>query len=876
MSVKKIKPKGIKARSDFRSHPLGIAIFFLVLGVLVVSICILRVLTDQSRTFKTAVVKNVNPQVAAEVNKKLVYNLAGVDRVEYYSPLFDILLSYNPKKFRFEEATEETVGLSYYPDVMLPAFFEMGELRKVPVSRVDTDINNYFIKLYDYDFHRNFKVLEQKTEGDLSWLKLTYEFSSVFDESKTIAKTHVICSRQIGDNYYAITLGLEAWEDADALLADFKEILSSVTVSPKEVAANIDLELKEAGMKVSFDREKWQVRQSTTGDWFYLDSIPVDDKNHVHFEVIARKGEKNLDAKTYGQTMIQESIEEIKKSPEVFKDLKIISQGEKITLGGLTFDELKFSHKGWSGLTVTTSYFGFNTETGYGIEITFIVHDEESEQAKSVTPILESIQFVNSEKISGQSNKNQVLGTASVQIDKASLVGINSVVHIFNRSCAQIQVAENIQELTNTSGKNYKYCSAALGSGFFVSKDGYVVTNAHVAHYNPKDIVINSLMMSDRLSGFWLDFLNDINSYLVGEGESMDVGMLISYGVVSFLDLIDQGLITLTADYNNYIETTEPFEISKETLELVNNNGKTEARLVETPPLESLYELSVNQAISEQIQPIKEPDLALLKVEPFANVEEFPFLNVANINSVVVGQSIQVIGFPGIADERMLFSAVASSIPTLTKGTVSAIKPSSDGNFNLVQIDASISHGNSGGPIINQEAQVVGVSTYGLGIGESADINLGVGSDAVLKLVEKNGISSQSSRVVELIESGVDNLGKSYFKWAIRDFNEAMLLYPLANGALQPMVVLAQEKINNQEDKTPLFKIGSLEIGLSQMIIIGVGLVLIMAGIVITMIVLKKKKEKQGPTPPINYMPPISPSNPAGQEYTPPSPTATS
>jgi len=48
---------------------------------------------------------------------------------------------------------------------------------------------------------------------------------------------------------------------------------------------------------------------------------------------------------------------------------------------------------------------------------------------------------------------------------------------------------------------------------------------------------------------------------------------------------------------------------------------------------------------------------------------------------------------------------------TVTKGIVSALRTTTDGT-KLVQIDAPINQGNSGGPLINQQGLVIGVNAF--------------------------------------------------------------------------------------------------------------------------------------------------------------------
>ncbi len=84
--------------------------------------------------------------------------------------------------------------------------------------------------------------------------------------------------------------------------------------------------------------------------------------------------------------------------------------------------------------------------------------------------------------------------------------------------------------------------------------------------------------------------------------------------------------------------------------------------------------------------------------------------------------------------------------PTISKGIVSALGRIIDVDpivpitmIDLIQTDASISPGNSGGPLVNTYAEVIGINTAklqeGLGLGFAIDIN--GARDVALQLIEK-------------------------------------------------------------------------------------------------------------------------------------------
>ena len=127
-------------------------------------------------------------------------------------------------------------------------------------------------------------------------------------------------------------------------------------------------------------------------------------------------------------------------------------------------------------------------------------------------------------------------------------------------------------------------------------------------------------------------------------------------------------------------------------------------------------------------------DLAVLKVDAPASVL-YP-LTIGDSSKVQVGDNVVAIGAPfGLAE-------------TVTAGIVSALHRSmtSPNNFSIddsIQTDAAINHGNSGGPLLNAQGQVIGVNSQ-------IESDSG-GNDGVGFAIPSNTVKSIAS---QLISSG--------------------------------------------------------------------------------------------------------------------------
>ena len=111
------------------------------------------------------------------------------------------------------------------------------------------------------------------------------------------------------------------------------------------------------------------------------------------------------------------------------------------------------------------------------------------------------------------------------------------------------------------------------------------------------------------------------------------------------------------------------------------------------------------------------PDIAILKpVEPIPGRVALPLLG--EDDEVEAGDTVYALGYPAASDvieSETYGSKLVAGIDdvTMTRGIVSRLTESKTlGDIDVIQHDARISGGNSGGPLLNEKGAVVGVNTW--------------------------------------------------------------------------------------------------------------------------------------------------------------------
>jgi hypothetical protein len=155
-----------------------------------------------------------------------------------------------------------------------------------------------------------------------------------------------------------------------------------------------------------------------------------------------------------------------------------------------------------------------------------------------------------------------------------------------------------------------------------------------------------------------------------------------------------------------------------------------------------------------------------------------PVLTLADSSLPRVGEQLFVYGYPGPVTNNDFLAAESAIEPTLTTGIVSAVK-NSVGGWPLIQMDANINHGSSGGPVCNEKGEVVGLTTFGslenTG-GLAAGLNFAVPVAILDEYLDTAGIKPQLSQSSRLYAQGMVFFDQGHYKAALRKFGEVKKL----------------------------------------------------------------------------------------------------
>jgi serine protease Do len=197
-------------------------------------------------------------------------------------------------------------------------------------------------------------------------------------------------------------------------------------------------------------------------------------------------------------------------------------------------------------------------------------------------------------------------------------------------------------------------------------------------------------------------------------------------------------------------------------------------------------------------------DICLIKIDE----KNLPYLELGNSNDVIIGEWVIALGNPfGLFD--------VNDKPTVTVGVVSAkgmnLEPVNNRFYlNMIQTDASINGGNSGGPLVNSIGEVIGMNTLIFTAGGSqGSIGLGfaIPINKVKRIISELKENGKIEREMN-VGMRVQNIDATIAKYYKLDSQKGVIVTdvfrnsPAKSAGLEPGDVIYQieeYKINNDQ-----------------------------------------------------------------------------
>ena len=311
-----------------------------------------------------------------------------------------------------------------------------------------------------------------------------------------------------------------------------------------------------------------------------------------------------------------------------------------------------------------------------------------------------------------------------------------------------------------------------VGSGFIVTPDGYVITNAHVVDENDDDTKQSFVQQAFQ------EIMNDDVKSLEGAMKRK----------------LSQEEAKALNDANSWYfsQTLEVGNIKKE-FSIVFGISGAKGKIV--PKI-------IPAKLVTKGNPIPGKDVAILKLE---GKHTYPTIRMGNDKDMRVGDQVYVLGYPAVATFHPLISDESISEASLTRGLVSAKKNMKDG-WEVLQTDASITHGNSGGPVMNEYGEVIGLATFGsIDYQRQAEVqgmNFIVPSTIVEEYIKKARIDPEMSEISLTYEEAMDLFDDSRYKKALEKFDEVKEMNP-SFPFIDKMIKDTERKIESGYDKEP-------------------------------------------------------------------------
>lgn len=345
------------------------------------------------------------------------------------------------------------------------------------------------------------------------------------------------------------------------------------------------------------------------------------------------------------------------------------------------------------------------------------------------------------------------------------------------------------------NGQSYDVSAIGLGSGFFISSNGYIATNAHVVTmtHDGEDKAKQAL--------FW-QMVQQIGQQIGKDPRTLNTNFINEHSTLQSFQVVHHVIIPDGSAF--------PFEIKQYGAPTGESNDQGK-------------------------------DVAIIKIE----VRNAPILKLADSEKVQLQDHVTVIGYPGAADtfNSGLLSSKSALEATINDGKISAKKQASSG-APILQTSTAATHGNSGGPVLNDSNEVIGLLTFRgdtINGQEVSGFSFIVPSNTVMEYVKSAGTSNDLGPTDTLFREGLGYYWDQYYSSAIPKFEEVKRLFP-QHSEVDRLVQSSQQAKAEGKEKSN-FPVWIVVVVVIVLLLILLLIIIIVVGVVVAK---KRKKGKEG------------------------------
>lgn len=485
---------------------------------------------------------------------------------------------------------------------------------------------------------------------------------------------------------------------------------------------------------------------------------------------------------------------------------------DEATFSGFDFERSTWKTKDNLGINIS-SYFTTYAAIVDGRAVTIVVSHGLDSESDAFADVLGSLSLTASVSDTALSSPTASVPYRETQVARSMLdlvtltdtahaataaaLGAEQIAALYGPAVARVYNAFCMDIAIDGTTMLQNICSAASGSAFFVSQDGYMGTNGHVVVANPQDMVIDYAVrayVTNGNSGPLTYLINltslrqsDIPSGATAQqtlGIIVDALYSIASSRITAVNGVQNLLVGLTGDQPDFTTWLEA----------------TSARRVyspSTPKVQKAEVIAEDYRVMDGIDGFRNSDVAIIKVAG----TQYPVTKLGDAALANQGSDLMILGYPGNATNNGIVESTTDKV-TLTTGKVSAKKNASGSDRVLIETDTTIGHGNSGGPAFTADGSVVGIATYtadGSGSGDGV-YNYVRDIRDLSDLAASEGVSFDTNSVTQAAwQRGVEFYYNSRYSRAIPEFENVLANYPYHALATE-FIASAEAHIANGDD----------------------------------------------------------------------------